>query len=623
MIKRLRSKWRKLRPNDDLRMQDNIIYLDTETNIDYDKDGNETQTLKLGWGIHTRNGEKPDYFFFTDVRCFWDWLFSKLDRDNMKLIVFAHNMDFDFKIIDGYNQMLKKKDWSVKNMYVKGCTFILKTESFKQEILFVDSMNYTPMALKKLGEAIGLNKMEVDFNKCTFDELKEYCLNDTEILYRYMESLMKFLSDNNLTRLKNTSASLSMNSFKHRFYDFKDHPIFLHDHEDAIRLERDSYRGGITDCFQIGKFVKTLFKLDINSQYGSRMHKFSLPIKLIYHKFENISLDELKKHMKTFKVIINADIWLPKDKAYILSTQKVNKMNKSVFLHGRFNVSICSPEIEFVLKHGKILKIHEVNMYEHYRVFKDYIDFFYNKRLEYKDNGDEVGSLFVKMMLNSIYGKFGSYRIDFNVLNPLDAKQEIDNLDLKEGDISETELFENEIHYRIMQMGDTIIKTTKTTDNASDTMVGIPSFITSHARMYLVELILKAGRKNVFYCDTDSLILNKKGFDNLKDYIDDRKLGMLKLEGVSNDTTIIRPKYYTFDGENKCKGVKKQSWIFHDNDIELKILQKQFIRHKTAIKKDLYDAQYVHWSIKRMSKTYDKGIVKDGIVSPYTLKQLI
>ena len=616
---------RKLRRNDSLKMQDNIIYFDTETNINTNKDGNEIQTLKLGWAIHTRNGQQPDYLFFTEHQTFWDWLYSKIDLDNQKLYVYAHNMDFDFKIVDGYNRILKDKLWSIKNMYVHGVTFILGMKRMKQEILFLDSMNYTPLPLKVLGKAVGLDKMEIDFKHCSHEQLKEYCLNDTEILKQYMEMLIGFLSVNNLTKLRNTSASLSLNAFKHRFYDYDNHPIFLHDHENVIKLERDSYRGGISDCFKIGRFKNLkLFKIDVNSMYPFTMYEKNLPTRLVHYDCDGCTLKKLKEYLKTYKVIINADVELPPDKAYILSTRKVNKINKSVFLSGEFNISVCSPEIEYILKHGKIKKVKEIALYEHYPIFTEYIRFFYDMRLKNKDNA--CINLFCKLMMNCLYGKVGAKKSDYEILSNEMKTSEIKEFNviseiktkLKNGKIKKTRKIT-----QFLQMGSRLVKMSKSDENAEDTFVAIPSSITSYARMYLIELINASGRSNCYYADTDSLIVNEEGFNNLKPYLDDKKLGMLKLEGVSFDTTIIRPKYYDFDGEHKCKGVKKESYILNEDVIELEVAQKQFVRFKTAIKKDLYDAQYVNWVVKKMNKTYDKGIIDGQNVIPYTLKTLI
>jgi len=66
----------------------------------------------------------------------------------------------------------------------------------------------------------------------------------------------------------------------------------------------------------------------------------------------------------------------------------------------------------------------------------------------------------------------------------------------------------------------------------------------------------KAGENMVYYSDTDSLFLKRKGMIKLSEYLDDEKLGYLAEE----DKKIIKirnVKDYDTDKERKIKGVKK------------------------------------------------------------------
>jgi len=133
---------------------------------------------------------------------------------------------------------------------------------------------------------------------------------------------------------------------------------------------------------------------------------------------------------------------------------------------------------------------------------------------------------------------------------------------------------------------------------------------------------LKAGRENVYYCDTDSLIVNEKGLLNLKDLIDKDKLGFLKVEGESVNNFFIKPKYYIFDGKEIIKGVKKSSIRLYDGEKELIILSEQFERFNSALRNGTIDRQRVKKVNKVISKLYDKGHIVDGCIVPYFLDEL-
>jgi hypothetical protein len=68
----------------------------------------------------------------------------------------------------------------------------------------------------------------------------------------------------------------------------------------------------------------------------------------------------------------------------------------------------------------------------------------------------------------------------------------------------------------------------------------------------------------VFYGDTDSLVTNKIGFDNLKNHIDNQECGLLKLEKRIVFFHAVAPKSYICvddkgEGDIKFKGVGGES----------------------------------------------------------------
>jgi DNA polymerase elongation subunit (family B) len=296
---------------------------------------------------------------------------------------------------------------------MKGTVFILVLKKDGKELVILDTMNYIPMSLEKIGKSIGFPKMEApDFKNVDNDYLSRYCLNDVNVIYYFIRDLISFLDENKLINLKRTAGGLAFGAFKHRFYKKTTPDIFIHNDKDLEALERRSYKGGITDCFKVGEFNETLFKLDINSMYPSIMRKYDLPIKQVGILRDTTDKD-LKKILKKYHVIADLTIWLPQDKAYILNKIKLNGVEKSVFTWGSFDVTLSTPEIEFVLTHGKILKFKKGVVYEKANIFKGFVDFFYDKRLQYKKENKPAYDLFCKLNLNSCYGKFASKKTSY------------------------------------------------------------------------------------------------------------------------------------------------------------------------------------------------------------------
>lgn len=641
-----------------LRMQDNFLFFDTET-VEYQKEiGVKELNFKMGTCIEwNRKNDVNEKFVFYNVNFFWDKVEGYFSKERKQFIMFAHNAHFDFKMCDGFNQ-LSKRGWTLVNHYVRNKVYILLFKKGNYILHIWDTGNYVPHALYKIGETIGYPKLEIDFEKCSKLELEVYCMRDTEILFMFVKSLVNFLVENNLSRLKATASSLSFNIFRHKFYDFNDKKIWIHDFKRAIMLERESYRGGITDVFRLGN-QKEIYKLDINSQYPYIMKNMKLPTKLIYYSHEsdkklcgksdedcyidltdeeyNLISDNLMQVYQNFKrdygIIARCTVFLPKKYAYVLNDFGLGKTS---FVWGKMEVCLASPELDFVERHGKIIKIHEINVYEVKQIFKEFVDFFYDLKSKYDTDGNEVYRSFTKLILNGQYGKWGqkeyiSERLDFEH-NYLIKHQDmiLDIIEMKKDIVQKSAfVYLGSINSKELYLIDKkLYLSYNTSNNSKESFVAISSFITSGARMLLIDYLLTSERKNVCYCDTDSLFVNQNGYDNLDilNLINKNELGMLKNEGFAETCQFYNPKFYDFNDERKLKGVPLKAdgtILLLENNKMAKYQIELWDKFKSDYKKGNVNNQLIRIAEKVMSKKYDKGIIKsDGFIEPFHVSQI-
>lgn len=581
-----------------------IICFDTETKQDGDK-----QVLKMGWAFYCKleNGNitrQKEYFFKTPIE-FWNIL-KKYSYRNTKVFVFAHNTQFDFMVVGGSVE-LQKHNLYIDNSFLDNSNFIMSIKE-KNKIdekkhytgtnyIFLDTMNYVKKSLKAIGEMIGLNKLDIDFNTCSDDELKKYCYRDVEITQKFILEWIKFLRDNDLGNFQYTLASQSFSSFRHRFMKTD---IGIHNIVSAIELERKSYRGGRNEVFRFGKNYAYIY--DVNSMYPYVMACNRYPTKIIgFYPRGNIG--SIERALKSnFGIIADVDI---------STTENVIglKQDRLIFPIGEFRCQITTPEIEYLLKNGhKITKVHNYAIYEMDYIFSDFVDFFYNERLKAKNDNNEIKSYMFKILLNSLYGKFGQ-KINnwleigyYEPENQVDRLEYIYNVDTKQ-------------HSILKYYGGKIYKNDGYVEGYNS-FVAIPSFVTSYSRIYLYELMKIANKENVLYCDTDSLFLTIDGHNNIKDtnYVDDKRLGALKFE-KKGYVNIFGCKDYNFNKIRKTKGISKNSKVIDKNTFE----QQQFIKIRTALRKNLLDGIYVNTIVKKLNQDYKKSLVVDNKSIPFEL----
>jgi len=230
---------------------------------------------------------------------------------------------------------------------------------------------------------------------------------------------------------------------------------------------------------------------------------------------------------------------------------------------------------------------------------------------KYKRENNEAFYLLTKLFLNSLYGKFGEKNERWIVIEG-------------EGDDFRAERiydFEGKRWIYHLEVQGKIYEKLSDCDEGFNSFPAIASHVTAYARMYLWHLIKTAGLENVYYVDTDSLIVNEVGYNNLRGYLDEEELGKLKLEGVSEYLRIGGAKDYTFGENVKVKGVKDVQPFLDliESNMPIELVQERFLRLRGLANKGVADGVIVEKYTKRLKRNYDKGVVLDGKVMPFNV----
>lgn len=264
-----------------------------------------------------------------------------------------------------------------------------------------------------------------------------------------------------------------------------------------------------------------------------------------------------------------------------------------VFPVGTFRTVLATPELRRALSMGHIRKVHRLALYEHAVLFSEYVLYFWNHRLEAKRQGDETLSWLLKLMLNSLYGKFGqSGRVyeDRDLTLDDEIKSWVE-LDADTGEVH---------HYR--QFGG-LIQELSREGESRDSHPAIAAHVTSAGRSLLWSLMSTAGRENVYYCDTDSLFVNDEGLHRLRHHMDSGELGALKLEWSSDSVEIFGCKDYVVDGSRKIKGIRKNAEVLGSGVF----VQDVFRGFKGMLRDGDLDRQLITRTRKVLTREYRKG----------------
>jgi len=578
-----------------------IIATDTETSTISKGEKLHRPKLILGVGLYYRlsntlDTESTDELVYRDKDSFWDWVESKLVY-NGTVFIFAHNWSFDFPVLDGFNQ-LRGRGFSLQGIVDQSPPVILRYKRDEYKLVVIDTLNFFRQSLKAMGEAIGLDKIDIDLNDCDNDELLTYCRRDTEIVGKAVIELCRFLRDNNLTGFKHTVAALALSAFTQSFMS---HDIFIDGNEERVAFTRESYFGGRTEAFFIGTRKKKRYLIDVNSMYPFLMYHHRYPTKT-FTSINTADVGDLHAYCTKFCVTarVHVDTHIP--------CFPVKIDGRTCFPTGRFTTVLSTPEIVYALDNDLIDRVDRVVLHESGYIFKDYVEYLYTNRKRYKKEGNESYQEFCKKLMNSLYGKFGQNSPAWNKTN-LRPRGYPGTWEVHDIDIGHV--------IKYMEINDVVFESTGDRESR-DSFPAIAAHVTAHSRMYMQLMIDYLGREHVDYGDTDSLLIDDHAYNRIKDRLSPTTLGAWSLDGEYDKVTIYGLKDYEFGTKIKIKGINKKARLIRKGLYE----QIQFSSLRGSINRGELDAPTLKTIRKGLKRIYYKGTVdRDGRVAPFVLDE--
>ena len=588
-----------LRHNRVVRLPAKVLYLDVETKKQVVGD-EEHHRMKLGWTCYINKEKRAKthrevWTYFDKTYNLCKYIESKTS-ERYPLYLFGHNIYFDLQSSDFFYFFIKWK-WELSFYYDKGLTYILVIHKGKRNIKVLSSTNYWPCSLREVGQMLGLEKQEVDFESCTDKELSVYCKNDVKILKQSMEYYFQFVKEHDLGRFALTRAGQSFTAFRHRFMYKK---IAIHGDAEISAIEREAYYGGRVECFRFGKQpLDDYVLLDINSMYPYIMKTCPVPVRTL-DIAKGLDISKLQSVLDSYGAI--AYVSLDTDEpcyAYRVG-------GKIVFPVGNFDTYVCTEGLRYAFEHGHLKSIHKLVLYEMAIIFHGFVDYFYALRSHYKKENNPLMEEACKILMNSLYGKFGQKcTIEDKRYEPDgQAYYRIESISLKTHEqFMEYKMFNT----KVVQIGE---------KEARHSFVGIPAHITEYARFLLWMIVKSIGTDKVFYCDTDSVVCRKIDIDSLQYPISKTELGALSVKASFRNFIINGAKNYVMGNVVKIKGVPRTATKIGDYEYEY----PEFLRSANHLRRKITRYYIIKRTPKVVEPFYDKGEVHlDGTISPFRL----
>lgn len=482
-----------------------------------------------GYGIHAVG--KDDFICGNSLDNFMAWC-----RLHPKATLYFHNLKFDGEFIIHWllsHKFQHEKDKRNNRPNTFNTLISDKGMFYSIEIIwdneispgknnrtkFYDSLKVLPFSVDKVAKAFDLpiSKLKIDYNEyrepghiLTQQEV-DYIKNDVAIIAKALHILFN-QKLNKMTQGSNALADYKKVIGKKHFEKW--FPILDYGADKQIR---QSYKGGFTYLNPRFK-EKDLDKgivLDVNSLYPSVMYDCLLPYGEpvaftgrykkdtdypLYTQMISCSFRIKKNHIPTIQIKNNL--------AFRPTEYLENSSGEEIVL------TLCNPDLSLFLQHYDVFNLEWLGGWKYKAsngMFAKYIDKWYKVKEQATLEGNAPLRTLAKLMLNALYGKFGT--------NP-NVRSKIPYLD--ENGLVKYKLGEKETRDPVY--------------------IPVATFVTSYARYKTISSAQKVYDRFI-YADTDSLHLNGTDIPECLD-VHQTKLGAWKHESTFEKARFLRQKTY-------------------------------------------------------------------------------
>lgn len=468
-------------------------------------------------GVYDRT---KGYRFYRTLKTFFN---CELTTRQMPCRFYAH-FGGSSDIIFLLNYILERAPWLSASATFAGSSAVVVrvSKGSKRHWTFVDSGYLIRRPLADIGNWIGQEKGDknVIYSE-NFNELKDYNERDCKILYDAIDRLQHEVNYHG-GELRATLASCALDLFRRKFLSRT-----IVTNPDINEYARGAYVASRVEVYK-RKCDEGLY-YDINSSFPTSMTR-PQPGNILGRS------SKLPSNSTTYL----ADVTVTVQEQYLPPLAWRAPDGRVLFPTGTWRSVLDSADIELLESTGgKIDKVHDCTIFEGFSDLAAYVHELYARKESSKGYEREIWKLF----LNGLYGKFAERSNKRQIVFRPSCTSCTHTPECPEDD-------------KCIEMLAPEIFSIKVDKDIAHAHVPISGHVTALSRSLLYSSLAKC--KDIFYCDTDSVVCGPQ--DTLPI---GPELGNLKLEYSIRDGTFLAPKLYSFakaeDGKRvvRAKGFSK------------------------------------------------------------------
>lgn len=522
-------------------MPPRMVAFDTESKSTYDGDV-ETQQWHVGCAIRWRTdlstGDRREGAVFDSPEEFWTWV-SAYTRSGTRTVVWAHNLGYDVRISRMFEILPVlgfRLEWCNLDRNISSATW----RSDHGTIVLADTWTWIPLPLAVIAPDVGLVKYDMPTKNATDQEWARYCMHDAEIVYHVVGRLMAFIKFENLGNWQPTGAGMAYATWRHRFLEDK---VLVHDDMAALYAERQAMHTGRAEAWRHGiQIGEKWTEVDLRTAYLVIASEVELPRKIHMHH-GSMSVAQFHRLRARFSVLSRVTVT---QETPILPFRHSERILWPV---GTFDTWVWDNECDMAIRYGAKVIIREAYSYVRAPILRSWAEWVLGILSPDNETVSGVVRTHVKHCSRALIGRIALRVPSWEYFGSnIEGITGITNMiDVESGKSS-----------RMLHVGyDTLIERSR--EEGKDSLPMVTGYIMAECRRRLFETMTTIGLENIAHVDTDSIICNKLGLDNLRNALDTVFDHYWTIKGTWTRLEVIAPRAYYRDKERVIAGIPRKA----------------------------------------------------------------
>lgn len=532
-----------LRTNHAARMPRRIVTLDSEAYRSFDG-VKEEQTFRLAVAAFDKLDDEclptcdPEWFSTLSTEELWTkiagWTHSK-----HRTVCWAHRMSYDLRLTQALEH-LPALGFRVSQMAISdyGCWVVMRRGT--NSLYLVDSLSHIPKALDAIAEAYGKRKTLLPSDDAGNEAWTLRCETDVSILRQSVLELLRLYRIHDLGDFRTTGAAQSSAAFRHRF--LQPRSLLIHSDDDALAAERRACWAGRSEVWRGGEVKGPLYEYDFHAAYAHIAREHDVPARLIGEAFPSSVLHFNTLHER-YAVLAECTVTT---ETPIVPTESNDRI---VWPVGNFTSWLWDTEVKAALTEGATVEFHRAYIYHRAPILKDWATWIIRCLTGEELGSTPVGKIVAKEWSRSVIGRFGlRYPL-------LDFQGTLESSDLMLQPVYD---LVQERSYMQLQVGNELYEQTERVESPNS-CPQIMGYVMAACRVLLWEAMQAAGLPNVVSVDTDGLIVNEQGKENLLTLGGSLHSVPLRPKGVYRRGEFRGPRNIDLDLDRRITGVPRRA----------------------------------------------------------------